>query len=72
LDRKGKQGILEAILKTRKLRSEEVLIIGDNPDSEIEAANRLGIKTGVPRADNASYRIQTFDQLKRLFEGRNR
>jgi hypothetical protein len=36
-DRKGKQGILVAILETRKLRPEEVLIVGDNPDSEIEA-----------------------------------
>jgi FMN phosphatase YigB (HAD superfamily) len=60
-DRKGNQGIFEVILETRKLRSEEVLIVGDNQDSEIEAGNRLGIKTvqvlrpGVPRADNASY-----------------
>jgi FMN phosphatase YigB (HAD superfamily) len=62
-------------LETRKLRSEKVLIVGDNPDSEIEAGNRLGIKTvqilrpGVPRADNASYHIQTFHQLKMLLEG---
>jgi FMN phosphatase YigB (HAD superfamily) len=65
-------------LKTRKLRPEEVLIVGDNPDSEIKGVNKFGIKTmqilrpEVPRADNASYHIQTFDQLKTLLQATNR
>jgi FMN phosphatase YigB (HAD superfamily) len=44
-ERKGKQGIFEAILEERKLKPKEVVIAGDNPDSEIEAGNRLGMKT---------------------------
>jgi FMN phosphatase YigB (HAD superfamily) len=77
-DRKGKQGIFESILKAENLRPEEVIVVGDNPDSEIEAGNRLGMKTvqilrpGVPYAENATYRIRTFDELKTLLEKINR
>jgi FMN phosphatase YigB (HAD superfamily) len=77
-DRKGKQAILASILKAGNLTSAEVLVVGDNPDSEIEAGNRLGIKTvqilrpGVPRADNATYYVQSFDELKTLLEEMNR
>jgi putative hydrolase of the HAD superfamily len=77
-DRRGKQGIFESILEARKLRPEEVIVIGDNPDSEIEAGNRLGMKTvqilrpGVPRAENATHHIHTFDELKTLLEETNR
>ena len=77
-DRKGKQGIFESILKAGKLKPEEVIVVGDNPDSEIEAGNRLGMKTvqilrpGVPQADNASYQVRTFDELKTLLEKINR
>src|SRR4051812_36804536 len=59
-DRKGKAGIFKEILKTYHLSPEEVLIVGDNPDSEIEAGNRLGMRTvqilraGVPRGSNAT------------------
>jgi HAD superfamily hydrolase (TIGR01549 family) len=78
VDRKGKQGIFESILDARTLRPEEVVVVGDNPDSEIEAGNRLGMKTvqilrpGVPRADNAIYHIQTFDELRTLLQEINR
>jgi FMN phosphatase YigB (HAD superfamily) len=76
-NRKGKQGIFESILDSRQLRPEEVIVVGDNPDSEIEAGNRLGMKTvqilrpGVPRANNATYYIETFDELKMLLEQGN-
>lgn len=78
VDRKGKQGTFESILDARTLRPEEVVVVGDNPDSEIEAGNRLGMTTvqilrpGVPRADNATYHIQTFDELKTLLQEINR
>jgi FMN phosphatase YigB (HAD superfamily) len=77
-DRKGKQGIFESMLKAENLRPEEVIVVGDNPDSEIEAGNRLGMKTvqilrpGVPHAENATYQIRTFDELKTLLEKINR
>jgi FMN phosphatase YigB (HAD superfamily) len=66
--------MFESILDARKLRPEEVVEVSDNPDSEIEAGSRLGMKTvqilrpGVPRADNATYHIQTFHELKTLLQ----
>ena len=76
-DRKGKQGIFESILLTKKLKPENVLVVGDNPDSEIEAGNRLGMETvqilrpGVPRGDNATYYIQTLAELKAILQRAN-
>jgi FMN phosphatase YigB (HAD superfamily) len=73
-DRKGKQGIFESILLTNKLKPEEVLVVGDNPDSEIEAGNRLGMKTvqilrpGIPRGDNATFYVQTLTELKAILQ----
>ena len=77
-DRKGKQGIFTSILERKGLRPEEVIVVGDNPDSEIEAGNRLGIRTvqilrpEVPRADTATYYVNTFEELKTLLEELNR
>jgi FMN phosphatase YigB (HAD superfamily) len=73
-DRKGKQGIFASILERKGLTPDEVIVVGDNPDSEIEAGNRLGIRTvqilrpGVPRANNATFYIETFHELKALLE----
>jgi HAD superfamily hydrolase (TIGR01549 family) len=77
-DRKGKQGVFASILERKKLKPEEVIVVGDNPDSEIEAGNRLGIRTvqilrpGVLRANNAAFYIETFHELKTLLEKLNR
>jgi len=71
-DRKGKQSIFEGILNDYRLKPEEVLVVGDNPDSEIEAGNRLGITTvqvlraGVPLGNNASHYIDELAELKGL------
>ncbi len=71
-DRKGKQGLFEFILATFQLRPPQVLVVGDNPDSEIAAGNRLGIRTvqilrpGVPRAANATYYIHALAELKEI------
>jgi FMN phosphatase YigB (HAD superfamily) len=54
------------------LSSEEVIVVGDNPDSEIEVGNRLGIRTvqilrpEVPRGENATHHIVTLTELKTL------
>jgi putative hydrolase of the HAD superfamily len=70
--RKGKQTIFVEILDTYHLQSKEVLVVGDNPDSEIEAGNRLGITTvqilrpGVTRGNNASHYIHDLAELKGL------
>jgi FMN phosphatase YigB (HAD superfamily) len=73
-DRKGKQRTFEEILRVYHLRPEEVLVVGDNPDSEIQAGNRLGIRTvqvlrpGVPRGTNATHHIHDLAELKGLLK----
>lgn len=53
-------------------RPGEVLVVGDNADSEIAAGNALGMPTvqtlrpGVPLAENAQWRIKNFRELFRL------
>jgi FMN phosphatase YigB (HAD superfamily) len=41
-NRRGKHGFFQDILSAHDLRPDEVLVGGDNPDSEIEAGNQLG------------------------------
>ena len=73
-DRLGKRGLFEQILNNYQLSAEEVLVIGDNGDSEIAAGNQLGIPTvqtlrpEVPRANNATYHIHSFAELGALLE----
>lgn len=70
--RKGKEALFTAILERYQLRPAEVLAVGDNPDSEIEAGNRLGMTTvqilrpGVPRGSNATRTIEDLAELKTL------
>ncbi len=70
VERKGKQGIFESILDAKQFKPEEVIVVGDNPDSEIEAGNKLGMKTvqilrpGVPRGSNAAHYVHTLAELK--------
>jgi len=71
-DRIGKQGLFKQILQDYQLTPAEVVVVGDNADSEIEAGNLLGIATvqtlrpGVPRANNATFYIHTLTELKTL------
>jgi len=71
-DRKGKRGIFGEILRAFQLRPEEALVVGDSPHSEIEAGNRLGIRTvqvlrpGVPPGNNATHYIHGLSELKSL------
>lgn len=66
---KGKLPAFEAILKNHRFSPEEVLVVGDNPDSEIAAGNRLGITTvqilrpGVPASPAATHRIRNLHEL---------
>jgi HAD superfamily hydrolase (TIGR01549 family) len=69
---KGKAQHFEEILKSHSLNPEETMVVGDNPDSEIAAGNRLGTKTvqvlrsGVPRGDNATHHIESLNELGRF------
>jgi putative hydrolase of the HAD superfamily len=72
--RTGKQGHFQTILQNSNLSPGEVLVVGDNPESEIAAGIRLGMTTvqtlrpGVPRGDNAAYHIHSLHELKALLE----
>jgi len=69
---KGKLHAFETILQRHGLFPDEVLVVGDNPDSEIAAGNRLGMTTiqilrpGVPASVDAMHQIRTLAELKRF------
>ncbi len=71
-NRKGKKRLFQEILEEHRFDPSEVLVVGDNPDSEIEAGNQLGIRTvqilraGVPRGNNATFHTHSLVELKQL------
>jgi putative hydrolase of the HAD superfamily len=73
-DRKGKEAIFADILRSCALDPGEVLVVGDDADSEIAAGNQLGIptvqilRTGVARANNATHYIVSLEELHRLVQ----
>ena len=73
-NRKGKEEIFAEILRTNALQPREVLVVGDDANSEIAAGNRLGIPTvqiqrpGVPRAKNATHDIESFTELREVMD----
>jgi FMN phosphatase YigB (HAD superfamily) len=74
-DRKGKEAIFADILRSQALDPREVLVVGDDADSELAAGNRLGIPTvqilrdGVTRADTATHYIASLAELRTLVQG---
>lgn len=70
--RNGKLQTFEAILRRHQLAPNEVLVVGDNPDSEIAAGNRLGVTTiqilrpGVSASPAAIHQIRRLTELKRF------
>ena len=73
--RRGKEGIFRDLLKQHSLEPREVLVVGDNPHSEIAAGNRLGCRTiqilrpGVERGETAWRNVQSLDELLALIAG---
>lgn len=71
---KGKKSIFEELLAQYNLKKEEVLVVGDNPRSELGAARELGIVTvqtlrpGVQTWDQADHHIESFSELSMLIE----
>jgi len=67
---KGKLQAFEEILNDHRLAPAEVLVVGDNPDSEIAAGNRLGmvaiqiLRPGVSASSAATHRIKNLAELK--------
>jgi len=66
----GKKAIFADILARHRWRADEALVVGDSPDSELAAANELGMRTiqilrpGVPRSDRAGQHIRGLAELK--------
>jgi putative hydrolase of the HAD superfamily len=73
-DHQGKQRIFEAILVERQLRPDEVLIVGDNADSELAAGRRLGMRTvqtlrpGVPVDPATTHRIRSLFEIQSVLQ----
>jgi putative hydrolase of the HAD superfamily len=71
-NRRGKAGIFREILARYALAPGDVLVVGDNPESEIDAGNRLGMTTvqilrpGVAAGANARYSIHGLGELREL------
>jgi putative hydrolase of the HAD superfamily len=69
-NRRGKHVLFQDLLARYGLCPDEVLVVGDNPDSEIEAGNRLGMRTiqilrpGVPRTECATGHIPGLLELR--------
>jgi FMN phosphatase YigB (HAD superfamily) len=74
-NRKGKRQLFSDILEKYRLTPAQVLVVGDNPDSEIAAGNQLGIKTvqilrpGVSRCSDASCHIESLAAVKQAVTG---
>lgn len=72
--RLGKKHIFTEIANRHNLKPNKIWIIGDNPDSEIEAGNQLGMKTvqiirpGIKISNKPNYIINSFHELKKLVE----
>lgn len=70
----GKQGLFQKILADYALAPDEVMVVGDNAESELAAGNRLGITTvqtlrpGVPLASNATFHIHSLAELDALLK----
>ena len=72
IESKTKLEIFRELIKKYKLNTEKTYVIGDNPNSEIEAGNHLNLKTiqilreNIERGNNANYHINTFEELKNI------
>lgn len=70
-----KKDVFESILHRHHYEPKEVLVIGDDPDSEIKAAKDLGMPSLLydPRdeygADIADYKIGNYQELKGIIDG---
>jgi FMN phosphatase YigB (HAD superfamily) len=76
-DRKGKQRLFEEVAERGRFEPGEVLVIGDNPDSEIAAGNCLKMPTvqilrpGVPEARGAAHTIRGLRELREVMADLN-
>ena len=68
----GKVKIFQSIQDKYHLNKQRVMVVGDNPSSEIAAGNKLKMTTvqilreGVLKSDSANFHISSFIELKHL------
>ena len=72
-NRLGKKGLFEKIMNDENLAADQILVVGDNSDSEIAAGNSLGITTvqtlrpDVPKSDTATFIVSNLAELRDLY-----
>ena len=70
----GKERIFRNIMEKYTLNAQDILVVGDNPVSEIAAGNRLGMTTvqisrpKVIVSDQAQHQLRDFHELVRFIE----
>ncbi|MBI2064543.1 MAG: HAD family hydrolase [Candidatus Yanofskybacteria bacterium] len=73
--RRGKKRIFEELLVKNGWNKDEVLVVGDNPRSELGAAKSLGIRTvqtlrpTIEKWEGADYHICSFNELAGIVSG---
>ncbi len=74
--RMTKKDVFLDLMKQNDLQKEDLLVVGDDPESEIEAANELGIETFLYDPDDnhkddiATYKSKDFELLKDIISRR--
>ena len=70
----GKEGIFSNLMARYELRRHDVLVVGDNVESELAAARRLALarvqtlRAGVVPALDVRLRVPNFDELRALLQ----
>lgn len=74
IESKTKTDIFREIIDQHNLVAEKTYVIGDNPNSEIQAGNQLNLKTiqilrdNIEKGNNAKYYIDSFEELKNIIQ----
>ena len=72
IETKTKLDIFTELITKYELLPERTFVIGDNPNSEIQAGNELKLKTiqilreNIIKGENAEYHINSFSELKNI------
>ncbi len=68
-----KEEIMRLIMHQGNYQPSELLVVGDNPQSEIKAGNTIGIETvqvlrpGIQPSEIATYQINNLEELRNYF-----
>ena len=71
----GKESIFRRIIATRRLGPRQIMVVGDNPHTELGAGQRLGMVTvqtlrpGVMRWDGAEHHVRSLGELPAIISG---